>query len=684
MARREIRLAAILWALGWVWLPSAAAKDGWWNYDWPYRRAVTVADVPKTGLAGDEVGVVTMPTGGLIRPDGRDIRVAAADGTLTPHRVLMVGPGDKVRIAFALKPAKTRYFVYFGVAKAAKPDEQLKVRRGLMLETWAYGGGGITGYERMRKTFDRANKLLGRDFIDEVFIGHNPFGPQNRLCSLFTGYLVCKTDGEYTFATTSRDATFLLIDGKVVVDNGGYHRPRRRAGKQGKVTLTKGLHELKVYHVSTRGDPVVVAGWREPNGRRLWKIPASAFAPIRRATPGMITKYGQRLQADFIPDHAGETFMADKYFQRYTFAAAVTGGRGGRYEWDFGDSLKATGASAEHVYLRNGTFKVTLTVTLGGRKLTRTNRVYVSRPWDRVTASRLDPLADHARIVAGYDFDAIDARNFGSAVALLNRARQRKAVLRAGKALLKRGSAPAPALSEAMPIYADTLARKDVSAAIAALLDASKMTKAPAVRAALSAHAGEIALQAGQADRAAGIFADTIKAYASLTTHESIRRARIGLGDVERLRGDYAKALAAYKLARPVGKSASEKQAVRKGDLARHVQDYIRAGKFRDAKDFLDRWEWEFPVDKLEGYSTLLRATLAMARKKYPLAAEQAGQLLRVNPQSNYAAELLMLQFKAHKARGQTDLARRSLERIVKEYPESPLAAEAAKKLPGK
>ena len=54
-----------------VWLVAAMvlacggpawAQAGWWNYRWPYRRMVTVADVPRTGYEGDEVGVVTMPT----------------------------------------------------------------------------------------------------------------------------------------------------------------------------------------------------------------------------------------------------------------------------------------------------------------------------------------------------------------------------------------------------------------------------------------------------------------------------------------------------------------------------------------------------------------------------------------------------------------------------------------------
>ena len=62
-------------------------------------------------------------------------------------------------------------------------------------------------------------------------------------------------------------------------------------------------------------------------------------------------------------------------------------------------------------------------------------------------------------------------------------------------------------------------------------------------------------------------------------------------------------------------------------------------------------------------------------------AAEQAEQLVRVNFRSNYAAELLMLASRAYKADRKDDQAQAALRRIVKSYPESPLAADARKQL---
>ena len=667
---------------------SAGAKDPWWNLRWPYRRVATVSDVPRAGPAGDEIGVVTMPTGGLTRPDGRDIRMATARGQLVAHRVLMVGPGDTARVAFALRPPYTKYYVYFGNADPGRAKSELQIRRGVLLETWQYRGGGIATLDEARKAFARAGKLIGRDFRSSIFLGHNPFGPQNKLCSLFTGYLLCPGSGEYVFSTSSQDASFLLIDGKLVVSNGGSHPPQRRAARQGKISLTKGTHEVKVYHVNTFADPVIVAAWKTPNGRRLWKIPPGAFAPIHRAKPGGIERYGRELEVDFLPLHAGETFMANRYFQRYVFEAVVTGrGAGGaKFQWSFGDGQIATGSTCEHVYLRNGPAKVTLSARVGGQNLARTNTIYVTRPWEQVTINKLDPLADHAHIVAGYDFAAADPEDLGSAIALSARAGLSGAILKAGDALIKRDKAPAAVLRDAAAVYAETLVKsaKDPPRAVAALLKAAEMTPDPAVRAGLTVQAGQTALAAGDPDKADGIFQHAIEKYAALTSAGAVRDARIGIGDVHRLRGDYDKAMAAYRSARPLKRSSFEKKVVRRGDLARHVEDYIRRGMYHDAGDLLDRWEREFPTDKLEGYATLLRVRLAMAQKQYESAAEQTEQLVRVNPASNYAADLLMSAFGAYKALGKEGQAAEALRRIVKGYPESGLAAEAKKRLTAK
>jgi len=665
---------------------SGAGAAGWWNAQWPYRRLVTVEEVKPTNLPGEEIITVTMPTGGLCLRDGSDIRVAASDGTQRPCRVLMMGPGDMAKVAFATRSRANRYYVYWGNSKPPGGAGKLDVRRGVFLEMWEYGGKGVRNLQSAEKALQNPGRLIGRGFRDRVFLGHNPFGPQSSVASIFTGYLVCPSDGKYIFACSSQNASFLLVNDKLVVDNGGWHRPQRDISKQGTVELNRGLHKLTFYHVSQGGNPVVVAAWAPPGQNRVTPIPPGAFAPVLRGKCEAMEQYSRTATIDFMPQHAGEAFMKNRYFQRYAFKALVTG-RAGRkipWQWDFGDGQISFDAEVEHVYLVSGQYKVTLTARTPAGELKRTNRIFVTRPWDRVTVSRLDGLRKHADIVARYDFKLLPAEAIARAAELLDRASYRQALLLAGEAFLERTEAPAEAARTVATLYTDALLADGRSnEATVALARGAKITNNPAVAAELLVRAGSIALnEKNDPKLAMEVFQSVIDKYAPLTTAPAIRQARIGVGDVRRAQGDYTGAFEAYRKAGIRAEDAKKRRPVLKGDFARHVEDFIRRGDLSAAADKLDEWEETLPLHKLEGYSTLLRVRLLKAQKKWARAANEAEVLVRVNPSSNYAAELLMLAADAYEANKQADKAAGALKRVVEKYPESPFAAEASERLP--
>ena len=55
--------------------------------------------------------------------------------------------------------------------------------------------------------------------------------------------------------------------------------------------------------------------------------------------------------------------------------------------------------------------------------------------------------------------------------------------------------------------------------------------------------------------------------------------------------------------------------------------------------------------------------------------------LAKANPASNYAAQLLLLAADAYRRLGKDADAKAALKQVVEKYPESPLAAEAARML---
>jgi len=667
------------------------AQTAWWDQNWQYRRVVDIpasVAAPKASKAptgrgeGDEIAWATIPTGGLCRPDGSDIRVATGTRDEVLSAVLMVGPGDFAKVAFAQRGQVGRYYVYFGNAKAPAPKETLEIRRGVLMETKLYAGKAVAILAHARQAFDNSPTLLGRAFRPDIFIGHNPFGPQSEIAARYTAWLDCPAKGIYQFACSSQDASFLLIDDKEVVANGGAHLPQRDISKRASVKLSAGVHKLTFYHVNLTGDPVAVAAWQAPGDLRIWPIPPHAFLPVTEAHVGAMEQYGKPACASFVARHGGEAFVAGRYYQRWTFEATVAAGRaGGTPEsgWDFGDGQVATGAKVEHVYFVSGPQTVTLTARSAGRELTYRNAVYTTRPWDEVSTGRLDSIALHSQIVQGYDFAALPVEANANAILLLHAGGGTDAMVKAGAALLARDSGPADALvSEAVPLVASELAP---DARAKAYLQGEKLAKTASVRGDMAERAGRTMLdELADPNGAMAIFTRVVRDYGAVSGLHAIRAAKIGIGDVWRARGDLAEARRAYAA---VGYGAGINPArieIAKGGYARHVEQYLLENQFADAEKYIEMWGMDIPADKLEGYWSLLVTRKCLARKDYAGAAREAAVLVKVNPRSNYAPELLMLAGMAYDKLGKATEAAAARRQIVEQYPESPLAAEAAGK----
>ena len=263
------------------------------------------------------------------------------------------------------------FYIYWGNPKAEAPKDKdvLDIRRGVLLEMWEFAGGPVRTVEQVQEAVAkaRAKGLLGADFRDRIFQAFNPFGPEDHVAALYSGWLMCPSDGNYVFATSSQGGSFLLLDDKVVVENGGTHGPQNNVAIHGETRLTGGLHKITMIQASGGGDPVAVAAWRPPGEKDIVPIPAGAFAPTWRADPQPMEQAGKSAGIDFIPVHAGKTFMDNRYYQRYSFAATPVGSlTKAQLKWDFGDGQTSAEAAVDHVYLKPGEYQVTLTATGAG------------------------------------------------------------------------------------------------------------------------------------------------------------------------------------------------------------------------------------------------------------------------------------------------------------------------------
>ena len=78
---------------------------------------------------------------------------------------------------------------------------------------------------------------------------------------LFEGKIYIEKTGDYTFFTNSDDGSQLFIDGKLVVENDGWHAPRERAGK---LRLSAGYHDIRVTFYEHEGGEVLDVKWTGP------------------------------------------------------------------------------------------------------------------------------------------------------------------------------------------------------------------------------------------------------------------------------------------------------------------------------------------------------------------------------------------------------------------------------------
>lgn len=151
--------------------------------------------------------------------------------------------------------------------------------------------------------------------------------------------LTIDTAGTYMFRLTSDDGSELVIDDQVVVDHDGLHGP---TAKDGSVTLTAGVHALRVnYFEATNGERLTLS-WQKPGQTSFSVVPTSVLsteAGVTRVTaPGFKQCEGQ-------DDSAGDGLQLDAVNPAYDlvdlrptgFEPQVSG-----LEWDGDDLLVLT------------------------------------------------------------------------------------------------------------------------------------------------------------------------------------------------------------------------------------------------------------------------------------------------------------------------------------------------------
>jgi PKD repeat protein len=657
--KRNWLLAGIIVCL-WT---SSDCEAAWFDSAWQYRRPISFT-WDDEHPSGEDLACVVFYTDGHTLPNGEDVRVATEDGRLVASHVLMLGPGDRIRVVFSLVKGARDYEIYLGNPHPSPPPagmEDVHYKTALLLETRQWTGGAVNNFNQLEESWSRSKPVLGKMMIDGVFLGFNPFGPQEQWISKFNGSLFAPMDGDYMFAISAHDEAGLYIDGQqTVFAPNGPSDTRYHAS----VHLNRGRHDLMVYHVNKGGNGYVSLGWKMPDTSKYQIINRTSFGICYSGIVGLMEQHGKTLVADFSANQIGECFVSDTYCFHYHFS---TQGKApsvaNKFEWDFGDGQFSTEPEVDHVYLNDGIYTVKLIARNGENSDTQTCQLAVSRNYAHILDAKEEPAAGLSTIVEGYDINSMQAESLGRALQLHLAADR----LDAAVAIANRTAGLKSHLDKDVVIAAlNTLQKK--------LTDAGKPEKAIEV---LDRVPVDSDLQPAAARLEAnlclwwtGDFAKAVKLLspyqerADVPTKRMYAQALLLTGKADEGR----KILDAMPAEVP-----PNRRAALSGAAARSVEFFITEKDAESGEEAWDRWQARFPSDFLEGYSVVLRTKLMELRNRPEPAAKLAEAFATAQPLSSYAPQLLDA---ASKLLAATDPTKsQALRQLLKQkYPEDPLS----------
>lgn len=714
-----MRAIAVLMAASGLVSGAAIAGEGWGQFAaWTVRRTVSIppADA-KQKLPDDDCVFVGFPTAEFLRPDGADLRVEIG-GKPAPFKVVDIDSCGYVKLVAGISAASDTMRIYYGNPAAKAPVDGpaapsgagWEPRRGMWLETRHYKGAEFKSLAEARAAWAKSGPRFGAGPVAHIFHGYNLFGPSDNYMSLYKGWLHLEKDTQVTFAIIADDAGWVLVDGNLAVSKAQWGpMPHGQQIASEPLTLAKGLHAITMVHVEGTGPQAAGLAWWMPGMPRGQKylhfqvIPPQAFAPIRY---GKLVDYevrGQPLGVDFSYVNAGDVVLeSGKVIYRFAFRDMSRPAKNAlmcQPQWDFGDGTTSTARDPSHVYLRDGDYTVALTLKSQTASYTVRQKVHVGPGYARAEAHEADRLADYLPLLEEYQFEKMSTVDLLTASEAAAELENPALIVAVSSVLYQRGEQlddegfvrqclllgrnlrdlKPKDEEKADPKTVERKARERAEEAVRIFARAEERTKDLASKARLANERGDVYYYfLGDLERAEKEYTKTLTAYAK-AANAQVRLAQIRLGDLYRTKGDPTAALKAYQRAAdmPIHNRPEGVEAARRGSFPRTVEDYLLRKLYKEAHETLDEWDWEFPTDKLVGYSSLLRARLALAEGNKKEAVKQAEELLRGNKESEYADDLLLFLADLHAGENDLDKALDAASRLLKDYPGSELQSEA-------
>ncbi|MDD2600981.1 MAG: PKD domain-containing protein [Kiritimatiellae bacterium] len=353
--RRKIPLLALaLFGL------SLSVKAGWQLPEAESRRELKVEGAGSALVTATTTVFLDDRSSGFILMDAQD----------KPRPFALLNRlGSRVSIHFEALPGES--FSLYPLATTALPPPVVAHSSGLLHQTRTYNGSEVKTIEEFNQLWERATPQGGA-FEENVYSAGNPFGPNTNTLHRYDGMLRVTKPGVTTFCVASTDASFLLINDRLVASWPGFHpvADGLDGSKRGLLDLQQpGGYRFTYLHANSGANSFAIAAMVAPGEKQHFVIGPEFFSAAAYAFVGPLIGRDGAPQADFIWENRYMVTIRDHRLYDMLFEApAFKEDPAATYEWEFGDNTRASGAKVEHLVFADGDFPVTLTVTSKGRK----------------------------------------------------------------------------------------------------------------------------------------------------------------------------------------------------------------------------------------------------------------------------------------------------------------------------
>lgn len=647
------------------------------------RWAVRVAGEPSQQTA--QSVVVSLPTGGWLKPDASDLAVQGADGKPLPAVVLSHDPEGETLVQFKRRADDAWYWVY-GVGGPPGPKADPKAdpafREGISLEVREWAGGELDGWAKVRAGLEKSTKVVGNAVVAEVMQSGNPARPDQpaSLAASYRGYLNVKKDGTYRFFVNADDATFLFVDGFKVFERAGAGNRLLSTVKvseleklAGKVDLKAGVHAFEVHNVT--GSAPDVSGrcalvWITPENPKVAMVhpnavahPLYARAAAAEARAGEPPAYFAHGIEDTIEGQGLKLFLVRFEAQGPHDGAAL--------RWDFGDGTTGTGRSVVHVYFTEGDYPVTLKAGAGPAYRRRV------RVWPEAGETGPLSLGLAVKTLGQMEWQKLDPARQREIFAFLQVCEQpeRWPMLdEVAQHLLARAGLDLETKSQLYVARLEALTNTGRATDALKLAEkvAPEFAKAPALEVRLRLAVAAIHQYHHRDPAAASKIYKAVLDEHSRTEHPNLRLAGVRWGDLFAEAGDLVRAAETYRVAATLGGekfTATTADASTRGALLRIAEQKLRAGEVQATRQLLQRLEMDYPGRRLDGLYCFLRAESDRFSGRYEDALRHYEMVFKLPQWAGYRDRATFGIADTYRRLGELDKALKWLGELKDEFP---------------